>query len=156
MSGAWRDRWSTLAPRERAMLALGAIVVVGGSLYAFAWRPIVDDMPRARAAAERAERRLASAAAAATVAASRAPSPARAPLDASIRGALAKHDVAAGDATLEVAGARAALTLPSIRFATLVGLVDSLARDDAVHVVDAAITARVEPGLVRAELTLSR
>jgi len=156
MSGAWRDRWSTLAPRERAMLGFGAIVVVAASLYAFAWRPIVDDIPRARADAMRAAQRLASASAAASVAASRAPAPARAPLDASVRGALAKHDVAAGDAALEVAGARAALTLPSVRFATLVGIVDTLARDDAVHVVDAAITARVEPGLVRAELTLSR
>jgi type II secretory pathway component PulM len=156
MSDAWRDRWAVLAPRERGMLVAGAIVVVGALLYAFLWRPLVDDLPRARADAERAERRLASATASASVAASRAQSPARGPLDASIRGALARHNLSAADATLEVAGARAALTIPSIRFATLVALVDTLARSDAVHVVDATITARVEPGAVRAELTLAR
>ena len=60
------------------------------------------------------------------------------------------------DAVVEVAGTRAALTIPSIRFATLVALVDTLARTEAVHVVDATIAARVEPGQVRAELTLAR
>jgi len=37
-----------------------------------------------------------------------------------------------------------------------VGLVDTLAREHAVHVVEATITARVEPGRVRAELALAR
>ena len=156
MSDAWRERWSVLAPRERAMLVAGALVVAGALLYAFAWRPLVDDLPRARADAERADRRLALATASASVAASRTQAPARGPLDASIRGALARQGLGAGDATLEVAGTRAALTIPSIRFATLVALGDALARSDAVHVVDATITARVEPGMVRAELTLAR
>jgi len=156
MSDGWRDRWSVLAPRERGMLVAGAIVVVGALLYAFLWRPLVDDLPRARAEAERAERRLASATASAGIAGSRTQAPARGPLDAAIRGALARQNLGAADATLEVAGARAALTIPSIRFATLVALIDTLARNDAVNVVDATITARVEPGAVRAELTLAR
>jgi type II secretory pathway component PulM len=150
------ERWAAMSPRERALLAAGAVVVVAALLYAFAWRPLVDDLPRAKRDAERAERRLASAQAAASAAAARATPPARAPLDAAIRGALARQGLAAGDATLEIAGERAAVTLPSVRFATLVALLDTLAREDAVHAVEATLTARVEAGQVRAELSLSR
>lgn len=156
MNGELRDRWAALAPRERVMLAAGAIVVAAALVYAFLWRPLSDDLPRARAEADLAERRLAAATASASVAASRTQAPSRSPLDASIRGALARQGMGASDAVVEVAGTRAALTIPSIRFATLVALVDALARNEAVHVVDATIAARVEPGQVRAELTLSR
>ena len=51
---------------------------------------------------------------------------------------------------------RATLLLASVRFDTLIALLDALAREDAVHVVDATISARVEADRVRAELTLSR
>ena len=156
MIAALRDRYAALAPRERRMLLLGSAVLAAALLYALVWLPLAQDLPRARADAERAQRRLASATAAAAIASSRATVVPRGPIDAAIRGALAKHGIAAGDATVEVAGARAALTIPSVRFATLVALVDGLARGDAVHVVDATITARVEPGVVRAELTLGR
>jgi len=156
MIASLRDRYAALAPRERRMLVIGALVVAAALLYALLWLPLAQDLPRARAEAERADRRLASATAAVATAASRTTPVSRSPVDAAIRGALAKHGVATGDATLEVAGARAALTIPSIRFPTLVALIDGLARSDAVHVVDATITARVEPGLVRAELTLGR
>jgi general secretion pathway protein M len=156
VNGALRDRWATLAPRERGLLVVGAIVVAGALIYAVAWRPLADDLPRARADAERAERRLAAATASASVAGSRTQAPLRGPLDLSIRAALARQGVGTTDAVVEVAGTRAALTIPSIRFSTLVALVDTLARNEAVHVVDATIAARVEPGQVRAELTLAR
>ena len=155
MIAALRDRHAALAPRERRVLVVGSIVLAAALLYALVWLPLAQDLPRARADAERAQRRLASATAAAAMASSRVTTAPRGPIDAAVRGALAKHGIAA-DATVEVAGARAALTIPSVRFATLVALVDGLARGDAVHVVDATITARVEPGLVRAELTLGR
>ncbi|MEO8487096.1 MAG: type II secretion system protein GspM [Betaproteobacteria bacterium] len=151
-----RDRWAGYAPREKRALVAGTLVIVATLLYAFVWFPLAQDLPRARLDAERAERRLASATAAATAAGTRATTPSRGPIDAAVRGALARNGVSAGDATLETAGTRASLTIPSIRFATLVALVDGLARSDAVHVVDATITARVEPGRVRAELALSR
>ena len=155
-AAAWRDRWAALAPRERRMLVVGAVVVAVALGYALLWLPLVADLPRARADAERAQRRLASASAAAAVAATRATTPTRDPLDASVRSALARQGVGTGDASIEFAGGRASVTLPSVRFAALVGLVDTLAREHAVHVVEATITARVEPGRVRAELTLAR
>ncbi|HET9340142.1 MAG TPA: type II secretion system protein GspM [Casimicrobiaceae bacterium] len=155
-AAAWRDRWSALAPRERRIVVTGILIVAAALAVTLLWLPLVADLPRARAEADRAERRLASATAAVATAASRATTPSRAPLEAALRAALARHGIGSGEATLEVAGARATLTLPSLRFATLVALVDALAREDAVTVVEATITARVEPGRVRAELALSR
>jgi type II secretory pathway component PulM len=153
---AWRDRWDRLEARERRWLVVGTVVVVSALAYAFAWQPVVADLPRAGRDAERAQARWDRARAAVAIAGTRATVPAREPLDVAIRGALAKAGIAPADVTLDVSGPRAALTLPSIRFGTLVGLIDALARERAVHVVDATIVARVEPGRVRAELSLAR
>lgn len=155
-AAALRERWDGLDARERRWLAAGAVVVVAALAYAFAWQPLVGELPRAERQAEHAEARLSRAREAIAVAGTRAPSPARHPLDAAIRGAMARHGIAPADASLDLSGARAALTLPSVRFATVVGLVDTLAREHAVHVVDATFAARVEPGRVRAELSLAR
>ncbi len=151
-----RDRYERLGPRERRWLAAGAIVVAAGIAYAFAWQPLASDLPRAEREAERAQARLARAREAVAVVETRTAAPARQPIDAAIRAALAKHGIGAADATLDLAGGRVALTLPSARFAAVVGLVDTLSREHAVHVVDAALTSRVEPGRVRAELSLAR
>ena len=156
VADALRDRYDQLAPRERRWLAAGALVVAGALVYAFAWQALVADRARAERDAERAESRLARTRDAAAVSGTRAPAPARQPIDAAIRDALARQGIAEADASLEITGGRAALTLPSVRFATVVGLVDALAREHAVHVVDATFVARVEPGRVRAELSLAR
>jgi type II secretory pathway component PulM len=46
--------------------------------------------------------------------------------------------------------------LGSVPFDTLVRVLDDLARAEHVRVIEARITARVEPGTVRAELALGR
>jgi type II secretory pathway component PulM len=153
---ALADRWAAMSARERGLVAVGAVVIALALLYAYVWRPLVDDLPRAQRDADRAERRLASASASAAAAASRANVAGRAPLDAAIRSALARHGFTVNDATVEIAGERASVTMPSVRFGPLVAFVDTLAREDAVHVVEATLTARVEPGRVRAELSLGR
>jgi hypothetical protein len=48
------------------------------------------------------------------------------------------------------------ITLPSARFDALVGALEALQRDAALHVVEATLTARVEPGTVRAEVVLGQ
>lgn len=157
MDGAsLRDRWDRLDARERRWLVAGAVVVAAALAYAFAWHPMTSDLPRAEREAERAQARLSRAQEAVAIAGTRAPAPAREPLDSAIRGAMGRHGIAAADASLDVAGARATLTIPSVRFSAIAGLVDTLAREHAVHVVDATFTARVEAGRVRAELSLSR
>lgn len=153
---ALAGRGERLAPRERRVVGAGAIVVVGALAWAYAWHPLVQDLPRAKRDAERAQARLAAARESASVGGTRAAAPARAPIEAAIRSALATSGADPATASLDVSGPRAALTLPSVPFAALVGLVDALAREQAIHVVEATITARVEPGRVRAELSLAR
>ncbi len=157
MDGATlRDRWDRLDARERRWLGAGAFVVAAALAYAYAWHPMTNDLSRAGREAERAQARLARAQDAVAIAGIRAPALAREPLDAAIRGSMARHGIAAADASLDVAGTRATLTIPSARFTAIAGLVDTLAREHAVHVVDATLAARVEAGRVRAELSLSR
>lgn len=151
-----KDRWSALATRERRFVVAGALVVAAALANVLLWQPVVADLPRAERDAIRAELRLDRARAAAHAAGTRTPAQAREPVDVAVRAALARTGVAPSDATLEVDTGRATLVLASARFETLVALVDALARDAAVHVVDATITARVEPGRVRAELSLAR
>lgn len=155
-AAALRDRWSRLDARERRWLVGGAAVVAASLVYAFAWHPMAADLPRAAREAEHALARLERAQDAVAIAGTRVSTPVRQPLDAAIRGSMARHGIAVADASLEIAGARAALTIPSVRFAAIVGLVDTLSREHAVHVVDATITARVDAGRVRAELSLAR
>lgn len=149
-----RERWSGLGARERRFVVAGALVVGAAIANVLLWRPIETDLARAGRDAARAEARLERARAAALAGDTRGETPARAPLDVAIRTALARAGVT--DATLEVNADRATMLLPSVRFDALVALLDALAREDAVHVVDATISARVEADRVRAELTLSR
>lgn len=153
---ALAQRWTALAPRERSLVVAGALVVAAALAYALLWQPVVADLPRAERDAARAASRLDRARANALAAGTRTTAPAREPLDVAIRAALARAGVPASEATLDAAAGRATLLLASVRFETLVALVDALARDAAVHVVDATIAARVEPGRVRAELALAR
>ena len=48
------------------------------------------------------------------------------------------------------------MVLDAVRLDALVGLVDDLARTAGLRVVEARLLARVEPGTVRAEMTLGR
>lgn len=156
MIAAVADRWAQLAPRERAFVLAGTLVVAA----ALAWATLGDQAGdgRARSArdAERSTLRLAQARADAAVVATRPVATARDAPDVAIRAALARRGIGAADATVAVAGGRATLTLASVRFDHLVGLIDALARDEALHVAEATFLPRVEPGRVRAELQLAR
>lgn len=156
MAYALRERWSALDVRERRFLVAGVLVVGAALANWLLWQPVVGDLPRAERDAARAELRLERARSAVLASGTRTAAPARDPVDVAIRTALSRNGIAPADATLEPGAGRATLVLPSVRFETLVALVDTLARDAAVHVVDATITARVESGRVRAELTLAR
>ncbi len=57
---------------------------------------------------------------------------------------------------MEVKDNRAYVTFGAIGFDALVGALDALAKADGLRAVEATLTARVDPGTVRAELTLAR
>ena len=69
---------------------------------------------------------------------------------------FAQRKIDPADATIVAAGGRVTLTFASIGFDTMLGLLDTLAREHAIHVVEATILPRVEPGRVRADLVLAR
>jgi type II secretory pathway component PulM len=51
---------------------------------------------------------------------------------------------------------RTRVTLPAVPFAAVVTLVESLQRDAGLQLQEATLTARMEPGTVRAELVFGR
>jgi type II secretory pathway component PulM len=58
-------------------------------------------------------------------------------------------DAQAGDGTERV-------VIDEAPFAALVRAIDDLSREDGVRVIDATLTARIDPGTVRAELAFAR
>lgn len=156
MAHALSVHWVRLAPRERTFVAAGALVLVVTLAWAAIAGPFAPDLGRSARDAERAAQRLAQARVDASAAQARRAAPAQGAADAGIRAALVQRRIGATDATVAGTASRATLTLPSVRFEELVGLVDALARDQALHVAEATILPRVEPGRVRAELVLAR
>lgn len=153
---ALRDRWDGLSPRERAFLIAGAIIVFAALAWGLVADPLARQLPDARRDAARAAVVLEVARRDAQAASTRATTPARGPVDADLRQAFAQRKIDPADATIVAAGGRVTLTFASIGFDAMLGLLDALAREHAIHVVEATILPRVEPGQVRADLVLAR
>jgi type II secretory pathway component PulM len=69
---------------------------------------------------------------------------------------LDTHDLRSAATSLDARDDRVSLVLGAVRFDALIAMLDDLARRDRIRVVEARLAARVEPGTVRAELTLGR
>jgi len=69
---------------------------------------------------------------------------------------LAERSLRAAVGTLDAQDGRVRLGFPAVRFDALVGLLDTLAKSEGLRAVDATLTARVEAGTVRADVTLAR
>jgi type II secretory pathway component PulM len=75
---------------------------------------------------------------------------------AAIGRALAREGLAYVPADTRASDGPIAIVIGDARFDALMRALDALEREDGVRVVDATITVRVDPGTVRAELTLAR
>lgn len=153
---ALRNRWDGLSARERAFLVAGAVVVFAALAWGLVADPLARQLPDARRDAARAALALEIAQRDAQAASTRSTAPARGPVEADLRQAFAQRKIDPADATIVAAGGRVTLTFASIGFDTMLGLLDTLAREHAIHVVEAKILPRVEPGRVRADLVLAR
>lgn len=149
--------WDRATPRERLLVRWGALAVMLAVLYALAWQPLTRDIARTQEALLRGRATLAllqryaepqsGTAAMATPSLDPRTAVARA-LDArGLRGAATQLDAREG---------RVSLVLGAAPFDALIAVLDDLARTDHLRVIEARLTARVEPGTVRAELTLGR
>ena len=149
--------WDRASPRERVLVRWMALVVVLAVLYAVAWQPLRADITRTRDALQRQR------AAYATLRTYAEPlsaqtaisAPSAEPLTAVTR-ALDARNLRASASQLEAREGRVMLLLGAVPFDALVAFLDDLARTERVRALDARITARVERGVVRAELTLGR
>jgi type II secretory pathway component PulM len=149
--------WDRASPRERVLVRGMLLVVILAVLYAVAWQPLTADISRTRDALERdrAAYETLRAYAEPQAAPSAGTAPAAEPL-AGVTRALDARSLRASASQLEAREGRVMLLLGAVRFDALVTLLDDLARVERVRTLDARITARVEPGVVRAELTLGR
>lgn len=152
--------WQVRSRGERRTLAALAVLVSIAILWLAVWQPMVRDIERLeqRAAADRvllAEARRSGDEIATLARAPAAPpgTDPRAALDA----ALTSRNLRAAVTQIErVDNDRIRVTFDSIGFDALAGLLDALQRDARVRATDLVATARVETGLVRADVTLTR
>ncbi len=157
-----RERWNALAPRERQVLGIGAVVVALLLGWALVWQPL------AQARARLAQRVNTDRVALASMRAAQGELPglnataARAAVDRQGKSLLALADASARNAGLgnalkrvEPASARSVrVNFEAANFDQLVGWIENLARDYGVEASDLSADRAEGMGLVNARVTL--
>ena len=153
-------RWLAGKSRgERRIVAAIAVAVGVTVLWLGVWQPMRNDTDALRAAHDANAAALATARKMTEEAAGLArATPTSAPADARtvLERILAQQNLRGAVTQLDWQDGRARLVFAAIPYDTLVALLEALQRDAQLRPVDAILTARVEPGTVRAELTLAR
>ena len=152
--------WSLRSGRERVVIVLVSGIVAIALLWSFVWQPLQRDSERMarelvdqRAALAEARHQADEIAGLARSAPTPPPSDARAAID----GTLASKGLKSAAGSVErLDGERWRITFDAIAFDALTALLDALQRDAGVRAAEVSVTARVEPGQVRAEVTLAR
>lgn len=149
--------WQLRTPAERSATALLLAIVVAALAWLIAWQPMQRDVERVtrqlaleRTALADAHRRADDIAILAHNSPATAPPQARVELDATLARATIKPI-----AVDRIDNDRLRLVIDSIGFDGLVSLLDALQRDARLRAVDLTVAGRVEPGQVRAEITLA-
>lgn len=151
------DRWSIAHRRVVAWtLAMLALVVLG---IAVSFGPLAsavagkqDDVSRSALLLQVARKHVAD-----SQALTRATSPPRSDDPrAAIERVLARHRLQPTTGGPPAADGRFGVVIADAPFDGIVRAIDALARDEALHVVEARFTALVDPGRVRAELVFAR
>lgn len=155
----WRETWQDASARDRLLFGFGASVAIGALGYVLAWQPLERDLAssearlgiaQARGAwAQRAVDKIAGLKRSATTPSTADPRAAveRVAGARGLRDAITPPDAKDG---------RVRVTFAAIEFDALAALIEALGREEQLFVVEALLAARVEPGIVRAELALAR
>ena len=157
---AFAQWWQLRSRSERMLLAAAAGIAALALAWLVVWQPLARDTDRLdrqiendRAMLADARRRADEIAGLARSAPSVAPAEPRAALDA----ALARQNLKVAATTIErIDNERIRLTFDAIGFDALTAFLDALQRDARLRAVELVATARVEPGQVRADITLAR
>ena len=152
--------WLATKSRAERRIAAAILLLVGVTLlWAALWQPLTRDM---------AALRVAQAGNAATLADARRTSkeivvlartpPKEAPADARavLERMLVQQNLRAAVTQLESRDGRAHVVFAAVGYDALVGALETLQRDAGLRAVEVTLTARVEPGTVRADVTLAR
>ncbi|MCC7325992.1 MAG: type II secretion system protein M [Burkholderiales bacterium] len=153
------NAWDRASKRERTLLGVAALVVLFAAGWAWLWQPMNADITRLQRDLPRAKSTLDAARAQADdlVALQRVTVPVKsADPRSAVERVLGERGLRSEVTSLDVQDGRVRMTFAAVRFDALPALLATLATADALRVVDAVLTARVEPGIVRAELTLGR
>ena len=153
----WRQWWQLRSPAERtAWLIVGGIALVLVA-WLLIWQPLTSETERLerrlmeqRAALATARRQADEIAALARSAVEPSPRDTR----ADVESALARQGLKA-TAIDRGEDQRLRVTLDAVSFEALTRLLEALHRDARLNAVDLTAAARVEPGQVRAEMTVA-
>lgn len=150
-AGEW---WHRLTRTEQAAWTALAIAVLAVVTWSLAWTPLSRDLARRQASAPAERTALARAQAqAAVIAGAQANATATPTSPNAVSAILARHGLratassVAGDGTVKLA-------FDGVRFDDLLAALADVQREARLAVREADISARVEPGRVRADLTL--
>jgi type II secretory pathway component PulM len=157
---AFAQWWQLRSRSERMLLAAAAGIAALALAWLVVWQPLARDTDRLdrqiendRAMLADARRRADEIAGLARSAPSVAPAEPRAALDA----ALTQQNLKSAATTIErIDNERIRLTFDAIGFDALTAFLDALQRNARLRAVELVATARVEPGQVRADVTLAR
>jgi len=155
LAGAW-DRASR---RERRIAMVGGIVVAIALAWGLVWQPLRADIERTREDRVRMGTMLAQTRALfdqGSALTRTSPKPSSVDPREAVARAFAERGIRIPAASIDLRDNRARVVLPDVRFDTLVAAVAAVSRDDGLRPVEGTLTARVEPGTVRAELTFAR
>ncbi|HEX8010152.1 MAG TPA: type II secretion system protein GspM [Casimicrobiaceae bacterium] len=152
--------WHLRSQREKRALAALSAAIALALAWLVVWQPLLADsdrlarrLPADRAALADARRASDEIVGLARAAAAPAPSDPRAALD----GVLAARNLGKAATAIErIDNDRLRVTFDTIGFDGLTALLDALQRDAHLRAVEVVATARVEAGLVRADVTLTR
>ena len=144
---------------ERRIAAVLVILVAIAVLWTALWEPMTRDAASLRvartvdaAALARARGMTKEIGELSRAAPKGVPTDARADLDR----ALLQQNLRSAVTSVDWRDGRAHMVLAAVNYDALIVALEALQRDTRLRAVEATITARVEPGIVRAELTLAR
>lgn len=152
--------WLATKSRTERGIAAAILLLVGiAAFWAALWQPMTRDLAAMRIAQAGTGATLADARRMAKEIAGLARMPPKeAPADvrAVLERVLAQQNLRAAVTQLESRDGRAHVVFAAVGYDALVGALETLQRDAGLRAVEATLTARVEPGTVRADFTLAR
>ena len=154
------DAWHAANPARRSLFVLGGIAVLLAAVLAIAWQPFTAELLRAREdlARTRVELAIARERAAETESLVRQAVVSSHTTDvrSTVTRVLGEHSLQGAPVEAGSSDGRFAVVVADARFDAVVNALDALARNEGIRLIEGTVTARVDPGSVRAELTFAR